>query len=439
LAEAFKTYALVGVGARSVMYQEVFTGALGKHARLLAICDSNSGRLELAKRRLQPVSPSLGCYGAEDFDRMLAEYQPDCVIVTSMDCTHDDYICRSLRAGCDVITEKPMTIDERRCQKIIDAVRETGKSVRVTFNYRYSPVRSQVKELLKSGIIGRVLSVSFQWLLDTYHGADYFRRWHRKKANSGGLLVHKATHHFDLVNWWLSTVPVTVFARGKRVFYNGAQAKRYGLEKRGERCLECPVSSKCKFFLDLKAVETLKHLYAEQENYDGYFRDRCVFAEEIDIEDSVNVIVEYASGATLSYSLNAFCPKEGYRVEFNGTKGRLEQSCVESSYISGADPAQGIFHPEASSIEINGHFQEPYSVPVRLSEGSHGGGDVVMVRDIFGPAEPDPLQRSANYVQGAYSILTGIAANKSIATGRAVRVADLVTGLGEPGFGEMPA
>ena len=77
----------------------------------------------------------------------------------------------------------------------------------MTFNYRYSPPRTQVKDLLMSGVIGDILSVDFHWMLDTHHGADYFRRWHRNKQNSGGLMVHKATHHFDLVNWWLSSVP----------------------------------------------------------------------------------------------------------------------------------------------------------------------------------------------------------------------------------------
>ena len=83
----------------------------------------------------------------------------------------------------------------------------------MTFNYRYSPPRTQIKELLDAGVIGEVLSVDFHWLLNTHHGADYYRRWHRNKAQfSGGLMVHKATHHFDLVNWWLSAVPVEVFA-----------------------------------------------------------------------------------------------------------------------------------------------------------------------------------------------------------------------------------
>jgi predicted dehydrogenase len=63
------------------------------------------------------------------------------------------------------------------------------------------PLASKVRELMMQGIVGRPLSVSFSWMLDTSHGADYFRRWHREKDKSGGLLVHKATHHFDIINW----------------------------------------------------------------------------------------------------------------------------------------------------------------------------------------------------------------------------------------------
>jgi predicted dehydrogenase len=67
--------------------------------------------------------------------------------------------------------------------------------------------------------------VHFEWVLDTVHGADYFRRWHREKANSGGLLVHKASHHFDLVNWWIGDVPATVYARGALRFYDDDAAR----------------------------------------------------------------------------------------------------------------------------------------------------------------------------------------------------------------------
>ena len=63
-------------------------------------------------------------------------------------------------------------------------------------------------------------------MLDTKHGADYFRRWHRDKAHSGGLLVHKASHHFDLVNWWIQSAPTRVFASGGLRFYGDVSSGR---------------------------------------------------------------------------------------------------------------------------------------------------------------------------------------------------------------------
>ena len=70
-----------------------------------------------------------------------------------------------------------------------------------------------------SGEIGRVLSVDFAWYLDVYHGSDYFRRWHAYKNGGGSLWVHKATHHFDLMNWWLGADPVEVVANGQLQVY----------------------------------------------------------------------------------------------------------------------------------------------------------------------------------------------------------------------------
>lgn len=433
-----RTYVIVGIGGRAIMFRDVFKKYFPDTTKLQAVCDKNQGRINLVLKDLQKKCPNLKGYIADDFDRMLALHQPDTVIVCTMDSLHDDYICRSLKAGCDVITEKPMATDEHKCQRIIDAVKKTGKSVCVTFNYRYSPPRTQIKDLLMNGIIGKVLSIEFQWMLDTNHGADYFRRWHRNKKNSGGLMVHKATHHFDLINWWLSSVPVSVFAEGDRVFYNSRQAKCYGLENHAERCRDCSLGSKCNFYLDMNSYDAMKELYLDNEKYDDYFRDKCVFSDDIDIEDTMNVVVRYKSGAILSYSLNAFSSWEGYKVAFNGTKGRLEQYCHESSYLNGDGNVQGAFRAENSLIKVFPHFKTPYEIEVQEGKGSHGGGDMVMLNDIFGTPEKDPYMRAADYVQGAYSILVGVAANKSMATGRKIHINELVFGLNELSLPEMP-
>lgn len=420
------------------MYSYALVDLYAETSALVGLCDSNPGRLEsrMAFARQHGAQPR--GYPADRFEQMIAETQPDVVIVTTVDRYHDDYICRAMELGCDVITEKPMTTDAEKCQRIIDTQRRTGRSLKVTFNYRYSPPRTQVKDLLMSGIIGEVHSVDFHWLLDTYHGADYYRRWHRNKANSGGLLVHKATHHFDMINWWLSSIPTAVFAAGSRRFYTARTADRYGLANRSERCLDCPEAARCPFFLDIRERAGLRETYLEHEHHDGYLRDRCVFSDQIDIEDSMNLVVNYQSGAILSYSLNSFMPWEGYMVSFNGSRGRLEHKAMETVYISGDGSVPGALQSDGTYIRIYPHFKPAYGVEIWQAEGGHGGGDRLLLQDIFVPGEPDKYLRAADHRAGAYSILTGIAANRSMATGQCVQVADLVQGIDPPDYPPMP-
>jgi len=435
-----RRYALVGVGSRSQMFQDAIHKTYAARAELVACLDVNAGRAKLAADNAQRAGrPVPRTYAAADFERLMTETRPDVVIVATVDSTHDEYITRALARGADVITEKPMTTDADKCQRILDARRSSGRKCTVTFNYRYTPVRSQVKELLMSGLIGDVLSVDLQWVLDTRHGADYFRRWHSQKRFSGGLMVHKATHHFDLVNWWLSAVPLSVRAWGKREFYTPKMARRLGLVSHHERCHTCPEKAKCSFELSLASNPSFKALYLDNEKHDGYFRDRCVFRPEIDIEDTMNVLVNYDTGATLSYSLNAFCGWEGYVVTFNGTKGRLEHKVEERVSLFGDGSVPGAIRGDGTYIRVYPLRQGAYKIEPRTGTGGHGGGDPLMLADLFGArVGNDKLLRAADERSGAYSILIGVAANRSFVSGEAVRIADLVKNLGAPSYPPMP-
>ncbi len=435
-----KRYAIVGVGDRSNMYSKALVEQFAETCELVALCDINEGRLRLRAAWAHKHGIEIPIYKDDQFGQMVSETRPDVVIVITTDYTHDEYICRAMELGCDVITEKPMTTDEHKCQRILDTQKKTGRQCIVTFNYRYAPPRTQVKDLLMSGVIGNVVSVDFHWLLDTRHGADYFRRWHRNRHNSGGLMVHKATHHFDLVNWWLSTIPEMVYATGTRNFYRPETAKRYSLTNRGDRCLDCPEAERCPFYLDLRAYPRLKSTYLEQEQYDGYFRDRCVFGADIDVEDTIHVIVNYRNRVMLSYSLHAFMPWEGYIVSFNGSNGRLEHICQESAYFSGDGLVPGELMLEGTKIKIYPHFQSGYEVEVWQSKGGHGGGDPLLLNDIFTPnGLEDKYLRAADHRAGAWSILTGIAANLSIVSGHPIHIKNLIHSLEEPDYPPMPS
>jgi len=424
-----KRYVQVGTGGRARLFYEAVASTFKDRAEMAAFCDLSPTRMKYANKvltEIHGVKPAKTYYYT-DFDKMLDEVKPDAVIVTSVDRTHHDYIIRSMEKGYDVISEKPMTIDEKKAQAIIDCQKRTGKNLRVTFNYRYAPHHTKIREIIMQGLIGEVFSIHFEWLLDTRHGADYFRRWHRNKFNSGGLLVHKSTHHFDLVNFWIASKPETVFAMGDLNFYGMKNAEKRGVTNFYYRCHGSEAARADPFAIDMEHNETLKSLYLDAEADSGYIRDRSVFSDDISIEDTLGVMVRYRNNTILTYSLNAYMPWEGYNIVFNGSKGRLEARMVEDTYINaGGEKTDEGVHIE-KKLTIKPMFGEPYDVPFTEGSGSHGGGDTVMLEDIFGEKSGDSFNRAATHIDGAYSILTGIAANKSISSGEPVRIKDLLT------------
>jgi predicted dehydrogenase len=409
-------------------------------AELVAFADVNPVRMAAHNRLLSSCGTApVPTYHADDFALMLDQERVDTVLVTSVDRTHDGYIVGALDAGRDAITEKPMTVDAARARRILDAVQRTGRRVTVTFNYRYNPVHEAVRRLLAAGEIGEIGSVHFEWLLDVRHGADYFRRWHREKANSGGLMVHKASHHFDLVNWWLGARPVEVFGSG-RLFLYGERGARHGYDRGYERAHGAPDAVDDPFALHLARHPRLRELYLDAEAEDGYLRDRNVFAPGVTIEDDMAVLVRYDSGATMTYHLTAYAPWEGYRLMVNGSRGRLELEVVESDHVNlaaagGLKGETGALHGVEAAAE-RGRMSlsiRPFWAPARNIEvpgytrGGHGGADARMAEVLFGGAEvDDPLGRGATAHDGALALLTGLAANESFATGQPVRTADLL-------------
>ena len=443
-----KRYAVVGTGARASMYIEALAGPYP--GEIVAWCDPNGVRMSFYEEALRVAGRrSPARYRPEQFDDLLARERPDIVIVTSPDYTHPAYAAAALRAGCGVIMEKPVATTPEGARLLADAARGASGELVVTFNYRYAARNRELRRVIAEGTIGAVTSVHFEWMLDTVHGADYFRRWHREKSASGGLLVHKSSHHFDLVNWWTGDVPAEVYARGALRFYGDLNAKERGLADRPERSYRSPRLGTDPFGLNLAGDDRLRRLYLEAEAQDGYIRDRDVFSPGVTIEDNAAVLVGYASGAFLTYSLNAHSPWEGYRVSVNGTAGRAELAVVERGQVRSAadgrisgrtaiDPmtdegaeahGRDDVRPVSEHLVVQRHWEPAYEVPVPAESGHHGGADPRLLDAVLRPGRADPLGQRAGYVDGLRSVAIGLAANRSIATGQVVGVADLELGF----------
>jgi len=468
-----RRYAVVGTGHRSGMYIDAILGPHKDVAELVAWCDTNPTRMAYydklvgtAEGLAEPAG--LPMYGPDDLEKMIADNKVDVVIITTPDYTHAELVARAQAAGADVVVEKPLTTTADGIKTIEKSVAQTGRDVIMTFNYRYSPRNSTLRDVIQSGVIGEVTSIHFEWVLDTVHGADYFRRWHREADKSGTLLIHKAAHHFDLVNYWLADVPVRVFASAGLKFYGEANARARGLGDRPVRGtgLEGTPFAKDPWAFDMRKDKRLEELYLNAEHHDGYLRDKDVFNETagpISIYDNMALIVDYARGAILTYSLNAHAPWEGYVVSVNGTKGRAELTVVERGAViidadgnvvldpsANPDQVKGSLvggeshftpeqlaqieadraHPvrtEGEHLVVQNHWQTAREWPIPKGSGGHGGGDAILLAEVFRGdlrVGDDPLGRAAGYLDGVRAVAVGIAANKSIATGQAVNIAD---------------
>ncbi|KAF8913614.1 NAD(P)-binding protein [Mucidula mucida] len=431
--------AIVGTGSRAAMFVR---GIVERpSSSVVALLEPNSVRAAYYNALLTSLgAPQVPVYKPEQYKEMLEKESVEAIVVTCVDALHHLYIIPALEAGVRVLTEKPMTTDIEKCRAILETVQRTGRHLTVTFNYRYNPVHELVKRTLARGKIGTILSVHFEWLLDTVHGADYFRRWHRQKTNSGGLMVHKAGHHFDLVNWWIDSEPETVAGMGKLAFYGQEAGKRHGWAKDYERARGSEEAKKDPFAMHMEHDETLQKIYADAEGEDGYHRDMNVFAPGIGIEDDMSVMVRYTSGATLTYHLTAYSPWEGYRVMFNGSHGRLELDVVESEYRLPAD-AEGLGglihgtsalpHAGGAKVTLQRLWEKPEILPVHVDHSAHGGGDTRMLSNLFGPKPGevadtgDASKQSANERDGAMALAVGLLANESFKNGQFIDVKSL--------------
>jgi len=425
---ARKRLVIVGTGERGTeFWGQRVNRNYSDLVEFVGLCDRNIGRAEFAKKVI-----GVDCPVFTDFDEMIQQVKPDMIIVTTMDAFHHEYIIRGLKYGCDVLTEKPMTTDEVKCQQILDAESASGKKVIVGFNYRYASIFSALKQQLAKKEIGKMTSVDFNWYLNVHHGASYFRRWHGERDKSGTLLVHKATHHFDLLNWLIDSDPVEVNAYG--------MLEHYGTNNkfRGSNCRNCGHTDKCKFFWDITKDKKMMDFYVANEKYDGYIRDNCLWRDEVDIYDKMSVQIKYANNVVVTYSLTTYSPFEGWRIAFNGMDGRveawedipwLEKNKIDQAKLHAQEMDQsGQKEDTDNHIEITAmnNFQDYEIINIPKARSGHGGGDSRLQDKIFRDTDmADPLKYAAGTRDGAMSVLIGIAARKSIEESRPVRIEEL--------------
>ena len=402
---------MIGCGHRGIVGFLRSLKEIGQGKSVVALCDPNPKRLEFSAQFLGES----GCRTFTDVDQFLQCPGLDTVIVAVPDYLHKDIVVRAFAAGKNVVCEQPMATTLTDCRTMIEA--RGSRQFRVAFNFRHHALARKVKAILESGVIGRVLEVHVSDIVSWQHGADYFRRWHRLYDKSGGLLVHKSVHSFDVVNWWLEDQPKAVSAQASKLFYVPVRQK-------GERCSLCTAKAECPFYVDLNqdlpgqmaGIDGFyRQMYLEAEQHDGYIRDTCVFHRDNTVNDTYHVLVRYQGAALFSYSSVFYAPYEDNTGSIQGELGRIDYSRSRGEVTVTSGPEQ----------------KEKVTYQITSDTAGHADADVSLMRSIFEPDESGSAQATAE--DGFWSVAIASGANESLGTGCEVKLTRCPVELGGQG------
>jgi predicted dehydrogenase len=315
---------------------------------------------------------------------------------------------RAVGTGSHIFTDKALSNDLEGCKTIVNAMRglKKGQRVFMGFNMRYHPQTMAVKQILNEGRLGRVLFIQYLEALRFEHGSSFYRRFYRDVENSGGLLITKACHDFDLMGYFVESRPSRVFCtQDKMMFGKGGSEAR-------EFCQNCDRTHECDFApLKRESSRARKSRYEKvwvgenRVTSDGYMRDVCVWREDTELRDLSTTLIEYENGVRATYSQVLFSPY-GQR----SIKIFCENGCIEMN--------------EGSDITVIDRWDTRRDRIVAKTDGKHGKADENMINNLFGTLENvgAPL---ACVEDGVWSVAIGTAAYESVANGKWVAVRPL--------------
>lgn len=419
-----KRYAVVGISSRAISaYMRPMVKNFTQHAQIVALLDNDPVRFEVAKEQIKDL-PDLPTFAPDAFDAMIDQTKPDVIMVMTRDHMHEHYVLAALRRNIDVIVEKPMTINCEQATRIIEAEAQSQAKVTVTHNVRFGAYMHKLKELLHAGRVGHITQVDFNCYIDTHHGATYFKRWNRLRENSGGLTIHKSSHHFDIVNWLISQEPTQVFAYAALNYY-GKDAEMNPSKKDGRHCRECDEREACAYEMRWSPQRTSsepgegsveEHLrIIRKQKYTNYRTDQCIFDSQINIEDTYSATVRFDGGAMMSYSENFSMPYEGYRLAINGTQGRVELNLCETRGTFEAKPHELIYYPLFSGAR-------------EVIEPLMHHGDPLMLEELFlGPPRHAKWVSLGTAREGALAVAVGEAVWRSGQANRPYNISELLS------------
>ena len=355
-------YAIIGSGMMGL--EHIRNLCEIPNTQIVAVCDPHTPSLEKARRALNRVE---GVRYFTNFKDLLINSTADVVVIATPNHTHAEIASEVLRSGKHLLIEKPLCTTVSDCEKLISLQGSKGlekQIVWVGLEYRYMAPTARVLQEIEKGTVGTVRMIAIRE--HRYPFLEKVDDWNRFNANTGGTLVEKCCHFFDLMCLIAKSRPVSVIASGS---------------------------------------QDVNHL---NEKYDGKVPD---------ILDNAYVIVNFENGVRglLDLCMFAEASKNEQEISVVGDKGKIEAMISESVVRIG------------KRKDGYGSFQEfPIELDSKVVKGFHHGASYVEHMQLQ-KAVRSGTEAEVGLQEGLWSVAIGQAAHLSIDKGRLVRIDEVMS------------
>jgi predicted dehydrogenase len=409
---------LIGAGSRGSIYARY---AFEQGHAIVALAEKDDARRETARLALH-VPEEASFRTAEEL--LSRPRMADAAIIATMDRDHYHQAIAAMNLGYDLLLEKPISPDPAETLDIADTALRLGRRVVVCHVLRYTPFFRQLKEILDSGELGRIIAIEHTENIGNYHIAHSFVRgnWRNEKLSSP-IILQKSCHDLDLLLWLAGKSVRRIFSAGSLSFFKEENAPAGS----AARCLDCPVSETCRF--DGRKVylpvigEWPARVLTEDQTESGILEalrtgpyGRCVFRCDNDVCDHQSVTLEYEDGATAAFTLCGMTDRMHRTIHI---------MCEHGEIHGDDDPGEILITRFRSGVTENAVQRR---ILIGQVQGAHSGGDIGLVNAFLAGAKDGTVALS-DISRSVESHLLAFAAEESRKTGRAVDMAAWVEKL----------
>ena len=358
------THALAIIGTGTIGQEHMYVATLLGRARVHGIYDSQVQSMDSAEKNFKDYSDqSLIRYA--DLASACSDPEVDALMICTPNHTHADVLKVAMRSGKPIFLEKPMATTLVDADAIVKANDAYPSFIQIGLQYRYKAQYIEAfHEVQQRTSVGVVKTITMSEYRPPF--LDKVGQWNKFNQYSGGTLVEKCCHYFDLINLLADAMPVRVYA-------SGGQAVN---------------------FLDFQK--------------DGV---------PADIDDHAFVIIDYTNGVRANFTLNMFCHDFTEEMVVTGDRGRLVAN--ELFNVHQQQPSKATIVLEKGEWGASKQADVTYAREIEKS-GHHGATyyeHVAFVDQLDGKA-----CESATPVQGLWSMIVASAAQHSIKTQQAVDI-----------------